>query len=73
MPLARLEGLGEDVGSLQLSVNVFKAAVRLLNDLFDATYVDLVGALNMAQLLREAGLCNNDGGLVVLTNLKVKG
>ena len=56
MPLAGLNGLGEDVGSLQLGINVVEAAIRLVNDLFDAANVNLVSALDVAQLLGEAGL-----------------
>ena len=73
MPFAGLKGLGEDVGSLQLGINVVKAAVGLLNDLFNAANVNLVGTLDVPHLLREAGLGNNDGGLIVFTYFELKG
>ena len=73
MPLAGLECFGEDISSLQLGVNIVKAAERLINDLLDAANVHLVGALDVAQLLGKAGLGNNNGGLIILTYLELEG
>ncbi len=72
MPLAGLEGLGEDVGSLQLSIDVHETAIGLVHDLLNAANVDLVSALDVTHFVGETSPGHGDGGLVILADFQLK-